>query len=194
MLNLLLRKDRHAIKKEYSLRFLNIILIHGIIATLVFGVLLFSVHVFVLVEDKIVTAELDSIRGFDNTKQREELHTITRVINNQVKYIEKDRPTYSGFLTKILESQPNGVGLNSIEFKPQQKDEEEYITIYINGQSGLRDNMVSYSKNLEQIPQFRNVDLPLSNLTKDTNILFQITLETIGLKYGEINIEENNEQ
>jgi hypothetical protein len=110
---------------------------------------------------------------------------MTSKINNQVKLFSETKPQYSGFLAQILSAQPRGAGLNSVNFEPR----DGVIKISINGQAGVRTDMVTYENNLKSIPQFKNVDLPLSNLTKDTNVTFQITLETDALKY--IKIEEN---
>jgi hypothetical protein len=186
MLNLLLRKDRYDLRKEYTLRFWIIMSAVGILSLLVFMVLLFSINIFVWVENQIVTQQLETVLGADNTKQREEVHEMTRNINRQVNTFNKTQPEYSGFLSQILNAQPAGVGLNSIDFNSVTEEDEEFIKISIQGQSGLRNNMVQYAENLRQIPQFRNVDLPLSNLTQDTNINFRITLDTNALKFEEI--------
>lgn len=118
MLNLLLRKDRYNLRKEYTLRFFNIIFIFGILASVIFMVLLFSISIFVWVENNIISSQLDAVVGSGNTEQREDLEKMTEDINRQIKELQKVRPEYSGFLSEILSVQPQGVGLESINFQP----------------------------------------------------------------------------
>jgi hypothetical protein len=197
MLNLLLRKDRYDLKREYSLRFLNIFLSFGIVTISIFMVLLFSINVFVWVENGIISEQLNTVSGSDNTKKREELHKEVREINKKTNILLKEGPEYSGFLSQILSAQPAGVGLNSVNFSPVMSDQDSYMRVEISAQAGLRNNMVEYANNLKNISQFENVNLPLENLTRDTNIIFKITLDTNGLNYVpeeiESNLSENDE-
>jgi Tfp pilus assembly protein PilN len=186
MLNLLLRKDRYDLKKEYSLRFWVIMCAVSIVAIVIFMVLLFSINIFVWVENQRVINQLETVSGADNTQKREEVHEMTRDINKQINVFKKTQPEYSGYLTQILNAQPAGVGITSIDFSKSIEQDKEILKVTIQGQSGLRDNMVLYTRNLRQVPQFKNVNLPLSNLTQDTNVNFRITLETDGIRYKEV--------
>lgn len=178
MLNLLLRKDRYDLRKEYTLRFWIIMVSVFLVAGLIFIVLLFSINIFVWTENQIVTNQLETVSGADNTKQREELHALTMEINQQVNKFIKNQPEYSGFLSQVLDAQPQGVGISSIDFNQTKEGETEFIKIVIDGQAGRREDMVQYRDNLKSIQNFRNVNLPLSNLTQGTNINFRITLDT----------------
>lgn len=54
--------------------------------------------------------------------------------------------------------------------------------------------MIAYADGLRNIDYFSDVDLPLSNLTRGTNIMFEITLRTKSLVYEELeNLDNGND-
>jgi hypothetical protein len=182
MLNLLLREDRYDLKKEYTLRFFNILLIFSILALLVFGILLFSISSFIWVENKVVNEQLATISENDNTQKRNDLHKMIDQINNKISFFNQPKPEYSTFLNEILKMVPSGVVLNGINFMPILNEDSGFIKIEITAEARLRENMVQYSNNLKENPNFVEINLPVSNLAKDTDVIFRITMNTLVLE------------
>jgi hypothetical protein len=150
MLNLLLRKDRKNLKKEYTLRFFNILMIFAIAITAIFAVLLFSSHIFVWVEKGITQNQLSEIQGEEATKQRKEIEQINRKLISEFRTLRQTRP-------------------------------EERLEIKVNGVSARRDNLLIFVELISQTENFEPVDLPLSSLTKEADIVFSLSLKSLAL-------------
>jgi hypothetical protein len=192
MLNLLLRKDRYDLKREYSLRFYNIFMLFLIFAIVIFMVLLFSVSIFVWVERNTIINQLNSVAVSIDAVEREELQSNIKKINSQINKFQQPKPAYSGFLSEILTSGPNGITISGVSFDPIMDSDEQKITIQIDALADSRRSMIEYSEALRENVLFENVNLPLSNLTRETDINFRLTMETTGLFFSSI-ILENNE-
>jgi hypothetical protein len=179
MLNLLLRKDRKNLKKEYTLRFFNILMIFAIAITAIFAVLLFSSHIFVWVEKGITQNQLSEIQGEEATKQRKEIEQINRKLISEFRTLRQTRPEYFEIINLIASQRPEGVGFSSIEIVPNF--EEERLEIKVNGVSARRDNLLIFVELISQTENFEPVDLPLSSLTKEADIVFSLSLKSLAL-------------
>jgi hypothetical protein len=183
MLNLLLRKDRKNLKKEYTLRFFNVLMIHVIVVTAIFAVLLFSSHIFVWVEKGITQNQLSEIQGEEATKQRKELEKINKKLISEFRTLRQTRPDYFEIINLIASQRPEGVGFSSIEIVPNV--EEERLEIKVNGVSARRDNLLSFVELISQTENFEPIDLPLSSLTKEIDIVFSLSLNSLSLELVE---------
>jgi len=78
----------------------------------------------------------------------------------------------SSLISFILEKKSKGVHLNEFAYKyfPEES------TLSVSGRADSRKELIAFSKKLELNPQFKEVDLPISNLAKDSNIPFTINI------------------
>lgn len=84
----------------------------------------------------------------------------------QKKNLEKD-------FEDSLSASPNGVAIYSLSWRSVSAVESE---ITISGLAQTREALLSFSKNLEKVKNFTKVDLPISNLAKETEVMFVVTV------------------
>lgn len=72
-----------------------------------------------------------------------------------------------------LSAAPNGVAILSLSWRAVSEQESE---ITISGLAENRESLLAFSKNLENVKGFLKVDLPISNLAKETQAPFVITV------------------
>ena len=87
--------------------------------------------------------------------------------------LDVDRP--SGFVDKVLEQKISGISITGLTWL-RVKDK---ITLSINGVAQDRQKLVMFENNIKSSGHFSNVTLPISDLAKDKDIVFQIKFSPI---------------
>lgn len=117
----------------------------------------------------ILTTNVVDISG-EKTK---EIRLISQ-INGLVKETNNLQKKYNSFvpiLLEISEKTPSGIKFNSLNIKLSDKK------IIINGNAETRKEFIDFKNNLELVSFVKTAFSPLSDLAKQTNIDFNITLE-----------------
>ncbi len=184
MLKLLLSKDRHELRKEYIARLLNIYFIITIIMSGVMAALLYIPHLFVQVQDTIISNELANAKIVDGSKQRTEFEKLSRHV--QFEYNLFTSPVMRPFdiISQLTNVSADGIQLTSVNILKTVVDEatgDVVLNITLDGRARDRSVLVAFSKNLESDDAFENVSVPPTNFTKDSDISFTISLTTTSL-------------
>lgn len=182
MLNLLLRKDRYTIRREYTFRFINVLLNFTIIIFVIFLVLLFSLNLLVSTEKGIAENQLESVTDDANVSLRNEVQGLGRDLRNDLTIFGVDVPRYSEYISRIVSLQTKGLSIDSFRFNlVQNEDEGDILEIEVSGFSSTRDNLVSFANSLRSDIVFTEIDLPVSNLTQENDVSFRISMKTEGV-------------
>jgi hypothetical protein len=184
MLKLLLSHDRHVLRREYIARLLNVYFIITIVMSGVMAALLYIPHLFVGVQDEIISAELANAKIADGSKQRTEFEQLSRHI--QFEYNLFAAPIIRPFdvMSQLTNVASDGIQLTSVNILKTIANEETgdiVLTITLDGRARDRSTLVAYSKNLEADDMFDQVSVPPTNFTKDSDIDFTISMTTTPL-------------
>lgn len=185
MLNLILQKDRKKTRAEYFSRFLNVFFMFSLLSMIVAAVLVFSVNIIVMAENKVATDRLNSVINQENINARNELKELVRRVQSEMRMLSAEETEYSKIIAYIVDMQPEDLNINTIEMKRG----EESVGIEVLGVANTRESLVNFSNSLKSVPSFVEVDMPLSNLTQDTSISFDVMIKMEG-----INIQKENEE
>lgn len=177
MSNLLPKTEKELLQKEYFIRLLIVIL------WLLIGSMILSIGFlapsYIVLEVKKNTAEEqikllnESILNKNSVETEKRLNTIMVKIETLNK---QDKISLSNFVNKIIEKKPAGVYITDFLYnKVQKKDATEKI-ITLSGTANQRDSLLKFKDNLSATGFFKDVNLPLSNLTKDEDVDFLINL------------------
>ncbi len=182
MLNLLLREDRHGLRREYFLRLSILVVSILIVLVVIWGIVLISPYSQVFVEKVIIEGQVEEIRNSDVTKEKRELKNLSQDIEAKIEYLSRSviEPTF--LIAAVLESQPEGVGLSEISV--QLSDVEDQVTAHIEmrGIANSRTDLVIFQKSLLEKEVFNKVDIPFSNFAKDVEVPFTISISSMGLE------------
>lgn len=147
----------------------------GVLAMLVvFAVLLAGIWSFMLMQQKSLVSDFESIQsntswGQTLLSQRESIKKTNQALE-KISQIQKDHQYYSGLLIGLADLIPSGVRLESLSV-----DKQGQMAFY--GFAPRRELVIALEQNLEKSTLFANIESPLSNITKEAAINFQFKLK-----------------
>lgn len=174
MINLIPPDARHYVTIEYWVRAATVWLFLTAIALLT--VTVFLVPVYVLVHGQLVVADaaVSSATQPSFTTLEHEI-TTTNEIAKQLATIN-NTPVFSQYLDTVDRLTPVGVTITSISM---ERPTSTIRQIIVSGTAASRLSLAAYRDALQADPAFTSAALPLSNLAKDKNIPFTITVATV---------------
>src|SRR3989344_3730340 len=158
MFNLLPKNLKEKIKTEYKLRKITVILIFIICLQLSFLIFLTPSWLISFYKEKEVTSQSEEIKKHLSDSSLSEVIVTIRGINTN------------------LSKKTSSIKIDELAYILGQENTAEII---IGGTSLTREALVSFVKALEDSKSFNKVNLPISNLAKDKNISFSISLQII---------------
>lgn len=180
MINLLPPQYKEELKTEEKLKIVLILVILFFSFLVSLTLILFSIYIYIEGEietqEIIITGQEKQFETSKNKKIEEEI----KIINQTVSDINSFYQTQFNFtqtLEKISESLPLGTYLTNLSFNPVIKKENKF-RVTVSGFSPLRENLFEFKKNLEKIPEFKELYFPPSNWIEPVNINFNICFET----------------
>lgn len=181
MANLLPKKEKDFIKKEYLIRLVIVFLSLSIMSMLLLVVFLVPSYISLDVKENTAIEQIDlvkkSVQNKDNAEVEKKLNLI--MVKTAVLKRSTEEISLRDVIYEIVKNKPNGIYISDILYnKVQKKDTSEKI-ITVQGTSETRDKLLAFKESLGGIQDFKEVNLPLSNLTKDADVSFliNITLE-----------------
>lgn len=181
MINVLPTKEKHAIKKEYLMRFGSILFstfsVIGIIAILlIFPSYFLSTSELTLAENKLEAFNITNpeimTRDFDAT--------ILDINNKLVLLSNKDSSILVSdtILNNFILNRPKGITLSSILYSEKKVAKGNFInkTFDINGSAVDRATLRTYKSILANSPDIDQVDLPISDFLDRSNINFTMSI------------------
>ena len=178
MFNLLPKNLKEKIKTEYKLRKITVILIFIICLQLSFLIFLTPSWLISFYKEKEVTSQSEEIKKHLSDSSLSKVIVTIRGINTKLNIINSvlKYPKIVPFINTILSKKTSSIKIDELAYVLGQENTAEII---IGGTSLTREALVSFVKALEDSKSFNKVNLPISNLAKDKNISFSISLQII---------------
>jgi hypothetical protein len=178
MLGLLLENDRKEIKKEYTFRFLNLMLGFLILASVIWGVSLVPSYLLLRVEEKRVVGQLNEVEKTDTQKNKTDIDKLSSALIEKIRTVDTKEYSVSEIIKLVDNSNLGQVAITAIYFS---EDGSNKTSLRISGLANSRENLLVFSRRLEDQNMFEVVDLPFSNFAKDADISFSadITLKSL---------------
>ncbi len=182
MLKLLISADRHILRREYIFRVMNVYLVILICMSGIVSALLYIPYTFIKVEDVLVSNELSAAKITDGSKKREDFEKMGRHV--QAEYNLFINPViHPHEIVNMMRSKTTaGIEITAMNFLKVSEDNTKVSAkIEISGIATDRDSLVAYSKNIQNDPFFKTIDIPFSSFAQESNIAFNAIIETIEL-------------
>lgn len=90
--------------------------------------------------------------------------------------------SFSNVLVKIINSAPDGININSVDF---DKNQDNLFFFRISGEADFREDIINYQRNLKTLSEVSEVRSPLANLLKDANAPFILEADIKKEFYGQ---------
>jgi hypothetical protein len=183
MLNLLIREDRHWLRKEYLLRFVLVFLFFVISSLIVWGVVIGSLYVQIQVEQIIVRDELQKVKASSESKNINELLDLDRELKRLTNQLTILNFSQTDLLLEIVSKQQNGVSVSLISNNiiEGEKANEIFANFELRGVANTRSDLVAYQGKLSNSEMFEKVDIPFSSFAQNSEISFTAEIETVEL-------------
>ncbi len=173
MINLIPPAAKKQVKIEYSIRTLSMLLVLFATALAIIGLLL--VPTYVLIHSQLVTYEAQYNEVSELTNSYEDLEkavTVTNVISTAL-LTSGSELLFSELITEIKVLAIENAHLESFTML---RSEGVITELRVSGEADSRASLVAFRDALEDHSLFESAALPLSNLAKDVNIPFSISI------------------
>lgn len=173
MFNLLPDSLKDQIKSDYKLRRLTVFLIILISVQTIVFILLVPSWLISYYKENALIFRLEKTSHSELSYDANEIKNKIKVINNEVNLLNTalEYPKLSPLIDYILTKRNPSIKLESFTYNGGKT-----WTLTVQGISATRESLVAMVDNLKQSGLFKNVDLPVSNLAKNKNIDFSITM------------------
>ncbi|MCR4283885.1 MAG: hypothetical protein NUV64_01005 [Parcubacteria group bacterium] len=175
MINLLPTGDKIINKKDYLSRLFIVagILVFSIIA-ITFALSL-PIFFSLFFEERDLSNQFNIIMQGDSSVEADKIYAELDILNKKFSLYEKNNEEIkhiSILIEKIIALKTSGIRINYFKYEKDKNDK-----IIITGESKNRSDFVDFRKKLEDDESFGVVSSPLSNLLKENDIKFTMTIE-----------------
>ncbi len=174
MFTLLSEQHKKYLLRKYRIRLISVVFIFCSILFLTAIALLLPSYMMLSIEQGRLT---DQIKGFAVEIARQNSQNLGSNIGDvksALPLITLENSKFYSTLDTILSGKPGGVSIRSINFR-HVVGEPSIITL--DGLAATRSSLVSFSKTLESEPMFTSVGLPVSNLAKESNVKYSLSVQ-----------------
>jgi Tfp pilus assembly protein PilN len=175
MRNLLPEKNKRENHLEYRLRLVILYLVWIFVSIFIFLVFLIPCYIISLSREAEFAQKSEKVSGSVAAKGAADSKAKLNKSQNEVVTIEAldGQSVVRGIIDTILSYKTAGIQLIGFTIGRLQNGQRQ---VSITGNSKDRESLVTFSKQLSMEKLFTSVNLPVSNLSKDSNIGFSITL------------------
>lgn len=158
--------------REYWTRVITVWVVLGGTACLIVTLLLLPTYLLLSIKTSVVKEQ--AVVATEKVASYDVSAIELQVANRQAQILLKETtyPSYSGLMAEFETIAGDGVVIKDFRFSQSNT----LGTITLSGLSETRENLANFRDNLESDTRFVKVDLPISNLIKDRDLLFSMTL------------------
>jgi Tfp pilus assembly protein PilN len=173
MTNLLPNSEKHSIQKEYQSRILVVVLCFFIIEILIATGFLLPTYFLAASKEREAADRIAVLKK--SMLSDDVMRSILTTTNQKLKLLNTDegKPSIQEIFARAAGKKVSGVSILSLDYALRSGQGGEVV---LQGIAESREELVAFKKGLEQDTLFSEVVLPVSDLAKDHNVSFSITL------------------
>lgn len=177
MINLIPSEEKKKIRKDFYMRV--VIVSFFVLGTAVFlsNIMLAPALFYASLEKKLISEQFAKDENKLTFDLNQENKNAVENLENKISLIKQAQNTKflvsEKVINNILSKKINGILINEINYT---KDVNKGNLINIRGQASSRERLLTFKNSLVTDPNFKNVDLPISNFIKSTDIEFSLVL------------------
>lgn len=177
MINLTPKEERKKIKADFYLRLVVVFIFSVSLSIIVFDVAMIPSYFASLLAQNAIEGKLAQQKSTPVPALDIETQTTIQNINSRVKLVQEAEQAKflvsDKVVNQILLNKMPDIKINSIFYSI---DSQSIKRVQITGVAPSRDRLLLFRRALEENSFFKNVDLPISNFVKGSNINFSLTL------------------
>lgn len=175
MFNLLPNYLKEKIRSEYYIRLLVVIFLAIFIVQISFLIFLSPTWFVSLNKEKEMIDQSEKANKSSLDLKVDAVNSQIRIINSKLEIINStlEYPRAIPVIDEVLSKKTDNITIKEIMYETSG-DKTGLVTL--TGNSATRDSLVNFVKDLEDSEMLKEVDLPISNLTKEKNIDFSLKI------------------
>jgi Fimbrial assembly protein (PilN) len=173
MFLLILQEQKIKLLRQYRLRLLFVV-ISFLVILIAYGVFtLIPAYIYIHGEEESILKSYEGLKKSITDKSDGDLEKSLQNIKENIEALKGEDANILLTVKLIVDSRPSNVRLTKLSYSYNPED----ISIFeVVGVADDRASLIKFSKNLQANPIFTKVELPISNLAKDSSIDFNITI------------------
>lgn len=177
MINLIPNQEKKKMAADFYLRLFTIFFVVIALAFFVGTLLLVPAYSLSLTQKNTISEKLEIEKELPLFKSNQEVLSTVRDLNIKINLLEKvntDKFIVSErVIDEIILKKMSDIKINQISYEKNFLNEK---SIYVQGNAPSRERLLVFRQMLENNPLFSEIDLPISNFIKGTNISFSLSL------------------
>ncbi|MBP9802777.1 MAG: hypothetical protein KBD14_00495 [Candidatus Pacebacteria bacterium] len=177
MINLIPNEEKKKIRKDFYMRVVIVSFFVLGIAILISNIMLTPALFYASLEKKLISEQFakdENKLAFDLNQENK---NAVESLESKITLIKQARDNKflvsAKVVDNLLNKKINGILINEINYT---KDPNKGNLINIRGKASSRERLLTFKNSLASDPNFKNVDLPISNFIKSTDIEFSLVL------------------
>ena len=175
MINLLPVEEKKKLHRDYALRLFSVTL--GVVSvSAIIGIVTLLPSYFISdLEKRAAVEEIERIRSINGEDGQEDIMKVLKEAQLKLKILspEYEKVSVRTVFDTAIGYKPKTVTLTGLVY---QEEDEGKIRITINGVADNREDLLVFSQDLKRDALFDDVELPVSNLAKDRDLSFTLTV------------------
>lgn len=179
VINVLPKQDKRNIKKIYWARFISTLLNILSLMIILTIVLLFPSYFYSKTKESTADQKLALFNQENPSNEIQSLDQMIKDINKNMLFLKEATPKYQfseNILKEILTLKTEGITYTQISYNKKNVD---LTTLEIKGKAKDRTALKNFKTTLDNNPDYKKVELPISNFIEKENLDFIISIETI---------------
>lgn len=181
MINLIPNQEKKKMIANFRFRLLVILLTALTVTAVVGSVALLPAYFFTSVKKEIAENKLAEQRKTPTPELDQNTLSSIEELNSELKLLGEDKQNRlivtEKILNEIILKKAPEIKINQIAYESDSLGEK---TVSVRGSAPSRESLLAFRFTLENNPNFKNINLPISNFIKGSNIQFFLTLSPIG--------------
>ena len=175
MINLLPIEEKKRTRRDYIFRLLTVALGAVSVSTLIGIVTLFPSYFIADFLKRTAIEKAEISRKTNGEDNQENIIKILKETQQKLEILssEREQASLRTVFDTAINYKPSTIILTGLVY---QKESEDKATFTISGVADSREDLLVFSVNLERDVLFDDVELPVSNLAKDKDIKFTLTI------------------
>jgi len=171
MINLLPKEEKEVVIKIKRVRFVTLACIFLFYTTIVASIALFPAYLLSLEKEKELVQVYEKLQSEESTKETNSLNAVVKDINTKLSVLpnDKSKEFSKEFFDAIISRKGSLVSVDGLSYG---KDSEGLNIGRVSGVAKTRSSLISFVDELKKVPEFVDVSVPISNLVKDRDIIF----------------------
>jgi len=177
MINLIPIEERKRMIKDFYFRFFTVLFIILGLSMVVASIVFLPSYFFSIVKKNSVDQKLEIQKKEPVPQIDEETLSQIQDLRNKLSLVEKAETSKFSIsekvISEIVSKKMPDIKINHISY---ENDPVKKMSVKINGVAPSRERLLLFRNTLEQDPLFSEVNLPISNFIKGSNIEFYLDL------------------